>query len=273
MSEEKVSAMRSLERALDVLQALQDARAMELKDLHRVTGLPKPTLLRLLEVLQRRGLVWRRVADRAFLPSAVWGRRTAPQDEEARLVEVASPILVHLGQKVRWPSVLAVPRLDFMELIENTSAATQLQHIAIREVGYRINMLRSATGSAYLAFCGEGEREAILTRLRASLRPGDALASDAKWLARRLGQVRERGYGFRDAGFGGDYDKARREFDDARESMAVPIFCGDRILGCVNITWTSRADTLSAVATRHLADLRQAAQAIGAAMAAANSIA
>jgi IclR family mhp operon transcriptional activator len=259
--------MRSLERALDVLEVLHDARAMELKDLHRVTGLPKPTLLRVLGTLQSRGLVWRRVADRAFLPSAVWGRRAAPFDEEARLVEVASPLLVALGQKVRWPSVLAVPRLDFMELIENTSAATHLTHIAIREVGYRINMLRSATGSAYLAFCGEGEREAILTRLRASARAGDALASDAKWVARRLGQVRERGYGFRDPGFGGHYDQPRRDWDDARESLAVPIASSDRLLGCINITWPARADALAAVAQRHLEDLRQASRAIAAAMA------
>ena len=51
-------------------------------------------------------------------------------------MEVASPILVALCRKVSWPSVLAAPRLDFMELIENTSAATHLTHIAIREVGY-----------------------------------------------------------------------------------------------------------------------------------------
>ncbi len=264
--EQKASSMRSLERALDVLQALQDARAMELKDLHRVTGLPKPTLLRILGALQKRGLVWRRVADRAFLPSVIWGRRAEPAGDEARLVEVASPILVALAQKVQWPSVLAAPRLDFMELIENTSAATHVQHITLGQVGYRINMLRSATGSAYLAFCGEGEREAILARLRLSPRPGDAMSRDAKWVARRLREVRERGYGFRDPSFGGDYDRPRKEVDDGRESLAAPVIGRDRILGCANITWPSRADTLKGVAGRHLEDLRAAARAIAAAM-------
>ena len=162
--------------------------------------------------------------------------------------------------------MLAAPRLDFMELIENTSAATHVSHITLGAVGYRINMLRSATGSAYVAFCGEGEREAILTRLRASARPGDALARDAKWVARRLAQVRERGYGFRDSSFGGHYDKPRREEDDGRDSMAAPILGRDRVLGCVNITWAKRADSLRGVAARHLDDLRQAARAIAAAM-------
>ena len=78
--------------------------------------------------------------------------------------------------------------------------------------------------------------------------------------------MRERGYGFRDPGFGGHYDQARRDWDDARESLAVPIASSDRLLGCINITWPARADALAAVAARHLEDLRQASCAIAAAM-------
>lgn len=266
MESEKVVTIRALDRALDVLEALQDARAMELKDLHRATGLPKATLLRVLATLQRRGLVWRRIADRAFLPSVAWRLRDGPIDDEARLVEVASPILVALCRKVSWPSVLAAPRLDFMELIESNRPVSSVSHIPLGHVGFRINMLRSATGSAYIAFCGEGERNAILARLQASGRPGDAVARDPKWVARRLAQVRECGYGFRDASFGGDYDRPRREFDDARDSIAAPIIEGDRVLGCVNLTWSTRAADLASVAARHLKDLREAAAAIAEAM-------
>jgi DNA-binding IclR family transcriptional regulator len=52
--EGKDKSIRALERALDVLQALQESKAMELKDLRRATGPPKATLLRILTTLQSR---------------------------------------------------------------------------------------------------------------------------------------------------------------------------------------------------------------------------
>lgn len=266
MWEGKVKSIRALERALDVLQVLQDSKAMELKDLHQATGLPKATLLRVLTTLQSRGLVWRRIADKAFLPSVAWRRRTLPIDDETRLVEVASPILEELCRRVSWPSVLAAPRLDSMEVIETNRPVSYVSHIPLGPVGLRINMLRSATGGAYLAFCGEGERAAILARLQASGRPGDAAARDEKWVARRLAQVRERGYGFRDTSFGGHFDKPRREFDDGRESLATPIIVGDRVLGCVNLTWTARVADFMTIARTHLGAVRDAADQIARAM-------
>jgi IclR family mhp operon transcriptional activator len=119
-------------------------------------------------------------------------------------------------------------------------------------------MLRSATGAAYLAYCSEGERAAILSRLQATGRPGDSLAQDATWVARRLARVRERGYGFRDRAFGGHFDKPRRESDDGRDSIACPIVIGDRILGCVNLTWPNRVASPTTIADQHLGSLQRA---------------
>ncbi len=266
MWEGKVKSIRALERALDVLQVLQESKAMELKDLHQATGLPKATLLRILTTLQSRGLVWRRIADRAFLPSVAWRRRINPIDDEARLVEVAAPILERLCSRVSWPSILAAPRLDAMEVIETNSPVAYVSHFPLGPVGFRINWLRSATGIAYLAYCSEGERAAILARLQTSPHPGDAVARDEKWVSRRLAQVRERGYGFRDPSFGGHFDKARREHDDGRDSIAMPIVIGDRVLGCVNLTWSTRVADLKSIAAKHLGELRDAANRIAEAM-------
>jgi len=264
--EGKVKSIRALERALDVLQVLQDAKAMELKDLHQATGLPKATLLRILSTLQGRGLVWRRMADRAFLPSVAWRRRANPDDDEARLVEVASPILERLCRRVSWPSILAASRLDSMEVIETNSPVAFVSHFPLGPIGFRINWLRSATGSAYLAYCSEGERAAILARLQSSPHAGDAVARNEKWVTRRLAQVRQRGYGFRDASFGGHFDKPRHEFDDGRDSIAMPIIAGDRVLGAVNLTWSTRVTDLDAFVAKHLRELRDATSKIAEAM-------
>ena len=67
MIERKVKSVRSLERGIDVLLEIHRSRAASLRELHESTGLPKATLLRMLLTLSKRGLVWQRIADGAFL--------------------------------------------------------------------------------------------------------------------------------------------------------------------------------------------------------------
>jgi IclR family mhp operon transcriptional activator len=47
----KVKPIQSLERGLHVLAKLREMRAASLHDLHRATGIPKPTLTRILYTL------------------------------------------------------------------------------------------------------------------------------------------------------------------------------------------------------------------------------
>ena len=69
-------------------------------------------------------------------------------------------------QRLQWPSVLSVPRLDYMETLETNSSRTYFDGLPPRPHGFRVNMLGSASGRAYLAFCPEQELEAVLARLR-----------------------------------------------------------------------------------------------------------
>jgi IclR family mhp operon transcriptional activator len=107
----KVKPIDSLARGLRVLQALQAMRAASLHDLYLATGLPKSTLTRILYTCHQQGLVWQRMADGAFLPCHAQARH-APLDDADLLAEIASPVLERLCAKVRWPSVLSVPRLE-----------------------------------------------------------------------------------------------------------------------------------------------------------------
>lgn len=254
----KVKTIRALERGLDVLQVLQMTRSAGLHDLHRATGLPKATLTRVLLTLERRGLVWQRMADGAYLPSHTRQERARHLDDEHRLVEVASPILERLVRRVDWPSILAAPRLDYMEVIETNRPRSYFHNIPLGPIGFRINMLRSATGRAYLAFCGDAEREAVLARLRASNQPGDALARNPASVSRVLNETRRQGYAVRHPDFGGHYDKPRSEWDDGRNSIALPIMAGAGVIGCVNLTWIAKVATVQQIAAQHLSCLRDA---------------
>jgi len=253
----KVKPIQSLERGLHVLAKLRGMRAASLHDLHRATGIPKPTLTRILYTLYRQGLVWQRMADGAFLPSHLMLQR-GRLDDTAWLVEIASPVLERMCERVMWPSVLSVPRLDHMEVVETNSPRAYFDELPAGPIGFRANLLRSASGRAYLAFCPDAEREAVLRRLRDRDAVGHELAHDPVAVRRIVAATRRRGYSVRAPDFGGHYSKTRRELDDGRSSIAMPVRSGGHVLACVNLTWRRKALTLTQVVDRYAGDLRTA---------------
>lgn len=236
----QVKTITALARGLEVLHLLQALGALTLADLHARTGIPKASLLRILKTMMERGFVWQRMADGAWLPSFSLAELAGRIDRDTRLVEQASPVLESLTARLRWPSVLAVPRLTHMAVIETNVSRAYFADIPLGPVGFAVNMLRSASGRAFLAFCEGPVREAVLEALRRSDRPGDRGARDPAYVAHLLAETRAQGFGLRDPDFGGDYDRGRAEVDDGRESLAVPIRLGAHVPGTLNITWTRR---------------------------------
>ena len=257
MTAPSVKSIRALERGLDVLQALQTGPGAGLKDLHAITGLPKATLLRILRTLAERNLVWQRMADGAYLPSS---RSAQPKgDDSSRLVEVASPIMAGLCERVNWPSVLAVRRGVQMEVIETNRPRSHVSHLPLGPVGARISMLLTSTGRAYLSFCTREEREEILAALQAEPSPEAVLARDAVWVARVVAQTQAQGYGQRDPIIAGEGVGQKLMADDGRNSISVPIIVSGQVVASLNLTWTRRATTTSQIVAEHLEDLRAAA--------------
>ena len=261
MREYRVKPIDSLARGLVVLQTLQEMRAASLHDLHLETGIPKPTLTRILHTAHQHGLVWQRMVDGAFLPSHTRGRPVETDDSEW-LVEIASPVLEELSRRVQWPSVLSVPRLDYMETLETNSSRTYFDALPPRPHGFRVNMLGSASGRAYLAFCPDQELEAVLARLRLKKDRAFRLAHDEVAVRRMVETTRRRGYSVRAPDFGGDHDRPRSEVDDGRESIAMPVRVDGRVVGCINLTWRRQALSLRTAVQRHLEDLRTAVRTV-----------
>ena len=236
----QVKSINALARGLEVLQILQSSGALTLADLYRLTGIPKASLLRILKTLMQRGFIWQRMVDDAWVPSFSLAELAGRMDRESQLVEVASPVLAALTAEIEWPSVLAVPRLTHMEVLETNAARAYFDHIALGPVGFQVNMLRSASGRAFITFCEAPLREAILETLRRSDRPGNRMARSAEHVAQILTETRAHGFGLRDPDFGGDFDKGRAQADDGRDSLGLPIRLGNHVPGTLNITWTRR---------------------------------
>ncbi len=90
-------------------------------------------------------------------------------------------------------------------------------------LGHRLDLLESAMGQAYLAYCEEVERGILRDMLKASDPDGDKVTDELVESA--VQQTRQRGYGLRLPRAAG-----------ASATVAVPIMIADRILGVLSMT-------------------------------------
>lgn len=260
----QTGGIRGLERGLRVFKTLQQSAALTLADLHDATGLPKPTLLRILATLERAAMIHRGLDDRRYRISARLMRVTRKLDRSDRVAEAAAPVLDRLCRKIVWPSDLAVAAGDHMQIRETSRTLSPFVFNSAR-IGYRVNWLLTALGRAYLAFCPEDERSRIVASLRQSRNPQDKLAHQPDRLNAILSETRARGYGLRDAHFFGGYNE--ESFDDQLQGIAVPVMQGGKVHGCINILWVRRAMSVEEMTQQHLDDLKSAAREIAARLA------
>ena len=252
--------LRGLERGLQVLEALRSNPISSLHDLYLATAISKPSLLRVLHTLERFGLVSRRLGDGRYRASTDLTRIPKKQARYERVAEAAAPVLDRLCQKISWPSDLMVPAGDHMLIAETSQTQTPFL-IKAGGIGRSVNWLMSGVGRAYLAYCPDNEREAILSRLRKSDRPEDRLAHEPRHFEKILVDTRKRGYALRDTGFvGGFYGTTPQ--DDGLAAIALPLRDRKRVHGSINILWVKTAFSIEYFASRHLADLQAAADEI-----------
>lgn len=253
-----MKTIRVIARAVDVLRRLDASPGQSLAVLAASTGLPKASLLRILATLEQERLVWRSIGDGLYRNRITVTALSESHLRHYRLAELASPILEGLQRSVIWPSDLAVRQGHCMEMVETSRRVSPLS-ITRDPLGFRVDMLLSAVGRAYLAHCPPDECARIVQHLRAH--PQDCVVAQRVSLAgvkRTLEQTRVQGYGKRDPSFG----KA-----DGLDAIAVPVSGrGGRVLGCLNVVWPRRFDLERDVARMHLPRLRQAAAALALAM-------
>ncbi len=249
--------IKSLERGLRVLQALQMQPDSSLHELHTLTRISKPSLLRVLHTLAESGVVTRRLADGRYRIGSNLSHAPSRREHRDRIAEAAAPVLERLCQRASWPSDLMVPAGDHMEIRETTRTRSPFL-LQQERIGWRVNWLLTGVGRAYLAFSPTKERHRIVKLLSSSLKPEDRLAREPERLSAILAETRARGYGTRDPiHVGGHYGGPPHA--DGLLSIAVPLRDGGRVIGAINMLWLRPAFTVEAFASRYLPDLQAAA--------------
>jgi IclR family mhp operon transcriptional activator len=248
--------MRGLERGLSVLRALERTDGLALRDLHRETQLPKPTLLRILSTLEENGYARRRITDGSWRRAA--RRSETPQSlMHDLLLDVGGEVLDDLCSRIAWPSDLAVYHRGMMHILETTRRKTPFA-VNMTGIGYRVPMLQTGLGRAWLAFSAEADREKIVTELCRSENPFDRAAREPEAVAAIVEETRRKGYGTRVPGF-----TLRAAGEDKTNGVAVPVMMRGRVIACISLVWTISALNEQTVVKRYLAKVQAAASRVG----------
>jgi len=260
---ESVKTIRAVERAFEVMQALQQRTdGATLTELQTATGLSGPTTLRILKTLIGVKAVRRGMFDQRYRNSIQLEVLTQGMQSIDRLADVAAPWLDMLCRQVEWPSDFAVHsgNDDFMSVLESNLLNSRFFVRRSRE-GVRVNLLASAAGTAFLAALVPQRRGELLQSAREGRDVHNHKAIAFNDMERRVEQAREQGYAARHQLYrGGGYNGKSR--DDSLNAIAVPVIGGDKLLGALNINWNREALTEKEMVRRHLPRLRAAAQGI-----------
>lgn len=245
--------IRALQRGLEVLHVLNLHNGATVSEVAAAIDLPRTTTYRILETLCAAGYAYRAASDERYRLTILVRGLSDGFDDEAWVTQIARPHIYELCNELVWPIAVATLSGSTMLIRQTTDHRSPLA-IEKRGPGFRVPILGSASGQAYLTFCSKEQRETTLDLLGRSRREEDKGAKNRKKVYETLADIRKRGYAI--------WHRPRRVSDET--SIAVPVMSGERLLATVTIRFSSTAVPEAEAAQKFVPKLRAVAQRIGA---------
>jgi len=246
--------IRSISRAIAVLQAINRGGSLTMMEIARASAVPYPTACRIVQTLLHEGLVERESARKRYQPTALVQTLAHGFQGHGALVKATRPHIAALTRDIGWPISLTTHVGSSMVIRDSTHAQTSLTFNAYFP-GYAVPILDCAAGHVYLAYAREEERESLLDSLA---RLGDRDTHHMLQLVREGGvieTVRASGYAAR--GF-----NRFTQNPGKTSSIAVPLFRDDAIAGALTLAFFASAIQIDEAIRQFLPKLQACAAAI-----------
>ncbi|MEW5423806.1 IclR family transcriptional regulator C-terminal domain-containing protein [Amorphus sp. 3PC139-8] len=238
-------------RVLQVLEALNAIGPAGLTAIHKRTGIPKPTTLRMLETLHAAGFASYDAQKREFGVGLRSLALSSGYNADDEIVTLAQPVVSRLRADLGWPSDIVVCRDDRLVIADTNARDASFAVVRHRGRGSEIPFTISATGRAWLAFCDDETRKRLLRFERPHPEESDSLMKDPERLATIIETTRRRGYGTQSG-----------EFFSSEAGAGVPVFVHGVLRCCLNIVVARNAVSMEQIEERYVPRLQQAADEI-----------
>lgn len=228
---------------MQILELMNRVPVVRVQHLAQETGLPAPTVVRLLETLMSAGYVRKIGRQAGYCVTEKVAALGAGHHGLPQIFDVAREAAEALTRRTLWPATLDV---DAQVIRFSTIPMSPLSHYQ-STINRRMTLLDYAHGRAYLGFCPPEER----THLVALLQQSAASPAEAEAIAQRADAVVAL---TRASGFGERTGNIQPE----THSIAVPLRLGAKLVGTLGITYFAHANVdVAALKT----ELRAAAEA------------
>jgi IclR family mhp operon transcriptional activator len=251
--------VEAVHRAFDVLRAVNKLRIASVNGIYEATGMPKSTIVRMLETLMAEGYVARDNMCGGYRVTGQVNELTSGYDGISQIIEVARPFAIELTLRIKWPIALATIEPDAVVIDFWTGTISPWTHTNT-VLGVKPELRKSAMGRAALAFISPEDLELHMERFRADTAE-EFTPADEKRLRLLLSQVREDGYASRDP----------RTKPYRTTTFAVPIRENGVARAVMSISCFKTALPTGEVAEKIVEPLREAALKVEAALAMINA--
>jgi IclR family mhp operon transcriptional activator len=232
-----------IRRSFAILEALSRRPHGTIAALAAETGLPRPTVVRLLKNLVELGYVTQVSRELGYrLTDKVLGLAQGIRFVD-HFVDVAAPHMSRFTRKYGWPLYLGTIS-DRAITIRHSTAAESPMSFERAALQKRSPILSSALGRAWLAFCSAEERRAVLRDL--GVRPDTKLTA-------AFARIRRDGYSFTILPRTGRL-----------QGIGVAIRKGERVMGCLSMRFIRSAMGEAEAGMRYGAPLNALASTIAA---------
>ncbi|MEP0391826.1 MAG: IclR family transcriptional regulator C-terminal domain-containing protein [Erythrobacter sp.] len=153
--------IRAISRGLSVLKTVNRIGPISMMEISRASEVPYPTACRIVQTLIHEGMIEREPARKRYRVTGLVQTLSTGYQAEDALVNIARDHLVELTEQVNWPISLATRVGTSMMVRDSTHGLTSLTFTNYYP-GYTLPISECASGKAYIAHCGEAEREAII---------------------------------------------------------------------------------------------------------------
>ncbi len=250
MGLEKNDNVRAVERAIELLEALNRRPLSTLGELQHDTGLPKSSLVRLLRTLEAKGLVAQTASYGSYRLLGPVRSLSSGRFRQPLIVEVAEEIMIDFTRREGWPLALALFHRDAMVVSASTIPHTSFACVH-SSLNIRLSLVDHALGLAFLAHCSAAEQKALLKIALPDLDPKEGSKSSFGAITAILKQVRAGGYAER-----------ARFLHSQTSTLAVPLFQDGRLAGSLGITWLAAAKSMHDASKQFVPQLKAMAQRI-----------
>lgn len=251
--ENKGVPIRSISRALKVLQIINREGSICLMDISRKANLPYPTACRVVQTLVHERLIEKEVSRKHYRATInVLSLSYGYQDDD-ELVRVARPHIEGLTRLIGWP-VSIVTRVGKQMVIRDSTHAMTTLTFAQYHPGYSMPMAYCAAGKAFLSALPEDEFAFVTAGLGPRLPvPGDPHCRLDP--LQDMPEIREKGFAI--------VRRVQHTSAPGKTSaVSMPIFRKSRVVGAMTVAYFASALDVDAALHDILEPLRAARDAV-----------